>query len=152
MNKEALKNLEAFTGTEGYHRISNHCLLTDGAKHLAENADCFWLMDIIDSYMLLTKRSEGLQDMQFWKLVPTPDGKCPEIKTVGGILLHKKLKGVPCAAVAICERDTDDAAIVQEIAVTDFPFDAVPQPKLFVQRGPVYRNEEYFTIMLPSEY
>jgi hypothetical protein len=39
--------LSQFTGTERYYRISRRHLLTDGAKYLAEQASCFWMMDAI---------------------------------------------------------------------------------------------------------
>ena len=51
-----MKNFDAsqlsnFTGTERYYRISRRHLLTDGTKYLAENVDCFWMMDAIASHL-----------------------------------------------------------------------------------------------------
>ena len=43
--------LSLFTGTEKYYRISRCHLLTDGTKYLAENAECFWMMDAIASHL-----------------------------------------------------------------------------------------------------
>jgi hypothetical protein len=43
--------LSQFTGTERYYRISSRHLLTDGAKYLAEEADCFWMMDAVASHL-----------------------------------------------------------------------------------------------------
>jgi hypothetical protein len=43
--------LTLFTGTERYYRISRRHLLTDGTKYLAENAECFWMMDAIASHL-----------------------------------------------------------------------------------------------------
>ncbi len=43
--------LALFTGTERYYRISRRHLLTDGTKYLAENAECFWIMDAIASHL-----------------------------------------------------------------------------------------------------
>jgi hypothetical protein len=45
-------NLSAFTGTEHYYRISRKHLLTDGTKYLAEQAECFWMMDAIASHLM----------------------------------------------------------------------------------------------------
>jgi hypothetical protein len=45
-------NLSAFTGTERYYRISRKHLLTDGTKYLAEQADCFGMMDAIASHLM----------------------------------------------------------------------------------------------------
>ncbi len=41
MKKFDPAQLSHFTGTEKYHRISRRHLLTDGAKYLAEEAQCF---------------------------------------------------------------------------------------------------------------
>ena len=51
MPKIDLDALNLFTGTEHYYRISRKHLLTDGAKYLAELADCFWMMDAIASHL-----------------------------------------------------------------------------------------------------
>lgn len=44
--------LTEFTGTERYYRISRRHLLTDGTKYLAEQAECFWMMDAIASHLM----------------------------------------------------------------------------------------------------
>ena len=46
-----LSTLTEFTGTERYYRISRRHLLTDGTKYLAEQAQCFWMMDAIASHL-----------------------------------------------------------------------------------------------------
>ena len=43
--------LTQFIGTTGYYRISRRHLLTDGTKYLAEEAECFWMMDAIASHL-----------------------------------------------------------------------------------------------------
>ncbi len=43
--------LTHFIGTERYYRISRRHLLTDGTKYLAENAECFCMMDAIASHL-----------------------------------------------------------------------------------------------------
>ena len=48
---ELQANLSQFIGTEKYYRITHRHLLTDGTKYLAENAQCFWLMDAIASHL-----------------------------------------------------------------------------------------------------
>jgi len=46
-----LSELAQFTGTTAYHRSSlGGLLLTDGAHHLRERANCYWLIDVIESY------------------------------------------------------------------------------------------------------
>ena len=44
--------LSQFTGTDRYYRISRRHLLTDGTKYLAEQAECFWMMDAISSHLM----------------------------------------------------------------------------------------------------
>ena len=51
MKKFDASLLPHFTGTERYYRISRKHLLTDGTKYLAENAECFWMMDAIASHL-----------------------------------------------------------------------------------------------------
>ena len=51
-----MKNFDAsqlshFTVTERYYRISRRHLLTDGTKYLAEEAECFWMMDAVASHL-----------------------------------------------------------------------------------------------------
>ena len=64
--------LQQFTGTTAYHKWSilfrNH-VLTDGAKYLAEEANCFWLMDAIASH--ITNPKVKAEYFQVWKLVNT---------------------------------------------------------------------------------
>lgn len=47
-----LSSLQQFTGTTTYHKLYPKIILTDGAKFLAEQANCFWLMDIYASHLL----------------------------------------------------------------------------------------------------
>ena len=46
-----LASLTEFTGTERYYRISRKHLLTDGTKFLADQAQCYWMMDAIASHL-----------------------------------------------------------------------------------------------------
>lgn len=45
-------DLAQFTGTEGYYRLNRRCLITDGAKYLADSAQAYWLLDTAASYLL----------------------------------------------------------------------------------------------------
>ena len=51
MKKFDSTQLTQFIGTTGYYRISRRHLLTDGTKYLAEEAECFWIMDAIASHL-----------------------------------------------------------------------------------------------------
>lgn len=46
---ELQSTLQQFTGTEQYHRYGSFNL-TDGIKYLADFAQCYWLLDIIQSH------------------------------------------------------------------------------------------------------
>ena len=121
--EELSASLAGFTGTEGYLRVHPGLVLTDGAAFLAKNAGCYWLFDIIWSYLPQCRKDKMLREMQFWKLA--------------------KVAGTN-KAVVTCERDTDNVAFKQEIEYTDFPLDSI---KLYVQW-----SGEFFVAMLPSEY
>jgi hypothetical protein len=101
--------LTQFTGTENYHRFNllfRNVLLTDGAKHLADAAGAYWLMDVIASHL------------------PSVQGEF----AVAILSVDKK------ARFALCG-DLDgekmiDVFATQEIPYTDFP---LPSAKLWVQ-------------------
>lgn len=44
--------LSQFTGTAHYYRMNRRCLITDGAKYLADEAGAYWLLDAAASYLL----------------------------------------------------------------------------------------------------
>jgi hypothetical protein len=91
--------LSQFTGTEAYYRISRRHLLTDGTKYLAEEAECFWIMDAIASHL-----SEiGTQDWFVLIRVQVTEGR----------------------AVMIYEDGNDREHARQEIPYTDFPLDSI---------------------------
>ena len=46
-----IAELAQFTGTQTYTRITRRHLLTDGARYLADQAECYWLMDAIGSHL-----------------------------------------------------------------------------------------------------
>ena len=51
MSKLTAQDLAQFTGTTCYYRISKQHLLTDGTQYLAEQADCYWIMDAVSSHV-----------------------------------------------------------------------------------------------------
>lgn len=126
MTKEQISelesNLDQYTGTENYYRISGlhpDIVCTDGVLYLAQMAKAFWLLDAILSYQKQCSKDEMLSQMQFWKL---------------SVDLEKS------SAVLTCDRDSGDTAITQEIEYTDFPLAEI---KIWVA-GKV--------LMLPGEY
>ena len=91
--------LSCFTGTEKYYRISRRHLLTDGTKYLAEEAECFWMMDAIASHLC----EIGTEDWFVVVRVQVTQGR----------------------AVMIYEDGNDREHARQEIPYTDFPMHAI---------------------------
>ena len=52
MSKFNPADLAQFTGTEHYYRLNRKCLVTDGAKFLADTAKAYWLLDVAASYLI----------------------------------------------------------------------------------------------------
>ena len=117
--EELSSSLAQFCGTEGYYKFSmlSPLVMTDGVKYLADNAKCYWLLDIIASYQRKCSRDPMLCDMQFWTL---------RVKNGKGFV--------------ICERDEGDVAISQAIPATDFP---LPEIKIWVENGVVLLPSEH---------
>ena len=96
---------------------------TEGVKTLAEQGECYWLLDAIASYQpgKLIQSNPRLQEFQLWILTVNPD--------------H--------SAVLACYEDspsTCDPVITQDIPLTDFPLSEI---KMYV---------EYGVLLLPSEH
>jgi hypothetical protein len=114
------QELKHFTGTTAYYRLYPKILLTDGTKYLADQASCYWLMDVFASH-LLTAIDGNIEPFTCLQLVKTGDQALVQIDDGNGVLLAE-----------------------QHIEFTDFPLDSI---KLFA-----CWNEEYWVLMLPSEY
>lgn len=103
--EELSDNLSGFNGTEVYHAgcvLFSKCVLTDGVKFLADNAECYWMIDAIASHIVsASKKDARCKDMQFWTF----------------------RKGTPHKL--ICEADSDKVVITQEYEMTDFPLDEI---------------------------
>ena len=111
-------DLNQFTGTTQYYaHWLKAFLYTDGVKYLADEAQAYWLIDAIASHQPEALKDPMLRGIQFWKLIVTGN-----------------------KAKLICERDTDNVAITQDIDYTDFPLSEV---KLYLADR---------VLMLPSEY
>lgn len=83
---------------------------------MAQKGEAYWLIDAIASYQIYANiRNLGIQ---FWKLKVNANQ----------------------TATLICERDTDDVIVTQDIEFTDFPLEKIT---LYVTNK---------TLMLPSEY
>jgi len=63
-----ISDLDQFTGTMQYHRSSFGLLnLTDGIHFLRENANCYWLIDIVESVQHMQKVKE-FNTFLVWKI------------------------------------------------------------------------------------
>ncbi len=51
-------SLAQFTGSEQFYRYHFRCLLTEGARYLAEQASCYWLMDVFASHLAAISTDE----------------------------------------------------------------------------------------------
>jgi hypothetical protein len=52
------QTLPQFTGTERYYRLYPGLLLTDGARYLADEAEAYWLLDVIWSHLPSVPKGE----------------------------------------------------------------------------------------------
>ena len=108
-NISALNNLAQFTGTLHYHRRFG-LLYTDGIRFLADNADCYWLLDAIASYQPQVRQNPRLADFQLWELTVSEHSG---------------------SAVLTCtDGDSEVPVITQQIQSTDFP---LPSIQLYVE-------------------
>ena len=99
MKKFDSNQLNQFTGTEKHYRISRKHLLTDGTKYLAEEAECFWMMDAIASHLC----EIGTEEWFVLIRVQVTEGR----------------------AVMIYEDGNDREHARQEIPYTDFPLNSI---------------------------
>ena len=68
--QEILSELEQFIGTTRYYRSTfGRLLLTDGAHYLRERLNCYWLIDIVESY----QPKVGDKPFQLWGIRVNPD-------------------------------------------------------------------------------
>jgi hypothetical protein len=124
--QEIQSGLSQFIGSEEFYRISAFTpwlIATEGVKWLADNAECWWLVDAIASHQLACRKDEALKFMQFWTLKT-------DLAVGTGVLT--------------CERDAGDIAITQHIDYTDFP---LPEIRIWVEG--VWGQQ--MTMMLPGE-
>lgn len=109
--------LANFTGTEGYHYLSfmKRLKSTDGVAYLAEKAQAYWLIDVIESHYPTVK------DKDFIVATLTRLGKSK--------------------AVFEMKEDTDAPVLVrQNIPYTDFPLSSI---KFYIVNGVLMLPSEY---------
>ena len=119
--------LAHFTGTETYTNLRYpwlraKFLLTEGAKHLAEKAKAFWLMDAIASHQ--TNKKVASEPFQVWQLT-----------------VNEKHE-----ASLTCTDGNETVLARQEIPYTDFPLSEIT---LYASQDEYLGGR---VIMLTSEY
>ena len=146
--EKAAQVREAIGHCYGSQQVYRHWLpgvvYSEGAKALAEAADCHWLLDAIASHLpTLAKRHnvEDLRRMHLWTLtMSTAEAPLYE---------HDDEEGEPIMARLVARMDTHTPELIrQDIGYTDFP---LPEGfKLYV--GTAWGlDKEPWMIFLPSE-
>ena len=121
---QLLDELHRFYGTEHYYRTNPGLLVTDGVKFLADNAHCYWLLDMVWSYLPVLRKSRDT----FFVVVLTKEGVLD-----------------PGAIFTIQDDIPPNQTYAQQaIEYTDFPLDEIV---LYLSA-----TEEAFVLMLRSEY
>jgi hypothetical protein len=101
---------------------------TDGIEFLAENAEAFWLIDLIASYQ--TDPKVCCEPFQVWTLELRPEG----------------------GAIVYVQRDSGEPHIVeQKLDFTDFPEHLGPKFELWAEQGSIDARNTVTVLMLPSE-
>ncbi len=116
--QEIASELNQFYGSTTLYKHWLGLNYTDGIQYLAKEANCYWLLDAIASHQ--TKQflsNPQLREFQIWHL---------QVQENSGVL--------------ICEWDTNQEVLRQEIEYTDFPLSHIK----------VYLVEK--VLMLPNEY
>ena len=110
--------LAQFIGSENYYKHSiGNFNYTDGVKFLADQGQCYWLLDVVGSYQHLSKVKAV--PFQLWELTVNDDN----------------------SAVVTMKEDTDMPDIIkQDIPFTDFP---LAQFKLYLTDGVLMLPSEY---------
>jgi hypothetical protein len=120
---EIRNNMAQAYGSEGFtrHPLCRHLVSTDGVQQLANDAECFWLIDAIASY-------RRLEEFQLWELFVDVENQ---------------------SAVLTMQEDSDKPELVrQEIEYTSFPLQSV---KFYVELGSIDGQNPIYVLMLPTE-
>ena len=115
--KQLLRELAHFTGDlERFRHWTGSTIYTPGVQYLAENANAYWLVDLVVSWQL--QRKIAAARFQVWKLTVRPDRTATATATDGG----------------------DRELATQTIPLTDFPLEEV---SLWLVDGTLMLPSEY---------
>ena len=118
----AFKQLDGFTGSVQFYKYMMGCLLTEGTKHIADIAECYWFYDVIASYQGEPWAKKN--HFQVWKI---------ECDIENG------------SAKITCEDGNGNVLVTQDIPNTDFP---VREFTVWAETNELGGK----TILLPSEH
>ena len=117
-SQRLIAELKCFHGSTILYKHWLGLKYTEGLKHLASETNSYWLIDTIASHQTKPFLSDiRLQEFQIW---------CLQVENSSGVL--------------ICEWDTNQEILRQEIEYTDFPLSEI---KLYLVEK---------VLMLPNEY
>ena len=122
MTTQWANELNYFSGTERYYRITPDTVITDGAKFVADKGGAYWLMTAIASYLTEFTEKESF------------------------IVANLKVTRTATACTALLKLDdgNDNVLAEQFIEYTDFELDEI---KLYA-----CYNGDMWVIMIPREY
>ena len=119
---QLLDELRNFYGTEAYYRANPGLLATDGVKFLADNAGCYWLLDMVWSYLPVLRKSRDTFFVVRYAGTPGESG------------LFFITDDIPA----------NQTYATQTVEYSDFPLDEIVMY--------LSATEEEFVLMLRSEY
>ena len=122
MTAQWVNELNNFSGTERYYRITPDTVITDGAKIVADKGGAYWLMTAIASYL--------------------PEFTQKETFIVANLTVSRSESS--CTALLKLDDGNDNILAEQFIEYTDFELDVI---KLYA----CYTGDMW-VIMLPREY
>jgi hypothetical protein len=128
---ELLAELAQFTGDLGRYRhpLYRKLIYTPGVRHLAERAECYWLLDAVAAWVAsreftaAARRDPRIREIHFWRLVVNSD--------------HT-------AVLTAIADSGEEPFIWQLIECTDFSLAEIDLYCAF--------DGELWTLMLPGEY
>ena len=119
---QLLDELRTFYGTEAYYRTNPGLLVTDGVKFLADKGHCYWLLDMVWSYLPVLRNSDDTFFVVRYAGTPGASG------------LFSITDDIPA----------NQTYAAQAVEYSDFPLDEIV---LYLSA-----TEEEFVLMLRSEY
>ena len=127
MDEIDLKNaLAEYSGSQQFFRVSafaRNSVVTEGVKFLADEAQCYWLLDMVVSHLPAVIAAD---------------------ETFAVVTLKRNTEGSGAVFQIVDDVPANVVYARQEIEFTTFP---LPSIKLYLQT-----DTEHWTLMLPGEY